>query len=827
MAHVQENPLAAAQNPGEISFFARLYQRAILRYPILVVTIYAVGVIFFGYNLTKFRMDASSDSLVLENDADLKYYEATRELFGTDDYIILALSLQESAISDAVLQRIDGLSKELEKLPSVEAVNSILTVPLFHSPKVTLLDMGSKYKTLAMPDVDRTAAYQELTASPLWRQNLISADGKTTSIIISLKPNKEYNQLRDERYRLRRRRHEGALTRDEALRLESVSREYNRRHAEISAQRRADVKQIRAILARYEGSSFTVVESGLPMIVADMVKYIERDILVFGIAVVLFLGSVLTAVFRLPKWVLLPLITCLIPVIFMMGYLGLTGWETTVVTANFSSLLLIVSMQNSIYLVVRYRELHARYPAMDKSEILLLSVRQISVPCFFTSATQVAGFATLVISGIRPIIDFGILMAIGLSLAYFVNFTFFPAAILFFPKGAPPPKHLATLDKSPVAFLAAFTQRYRILIGVAAVTVLTAGAVGISRLQVENRFIDYFRKSTPISRGLTLIDDRLGGTTSLEVVLDGKSPDYWLEPQNIETLRRTHRFIEGLPNVGKVSSLYTLIEILTQVNDGVPPNKFILNIARASLSERMQQAYMLPYVTKDFAQARVFVRIRESSPTLNRDAMLQQLTYFLRNDLSLPEDRARVTGIFVLYNNLLKSLFDSQIKTLGLVFVVIYLMLLALFRSPYLALIAIGPAVLPVFIILGTMGWVGISLDMMTIMIASVTCGIAVDNMIQYAFRYREEFHKDRDYRAATFRSHNSIGQAILYASLTIIAGFGILALSNFIPTVYFGLFTSMAMAAGFLGSLTLLPMLLALLRPFGKGSRPALEAAE
>jgi predicted RND superfamily exporter protein len=271
-----------------------------------------------------------------------------------------------------------------------------------------------------------------------------------------------------------------------------------------------------------------------------------------------------------------------------------------------------------------------------------------------------------------------------------------------------------------------------------------------------------------------------------------------------------------MPNVGKVSSLHTLVEILTRVNDGTPPNKFILNMARASLSERMQQAYILPYATRDFSKARIFVRIRESSPTLNRDAMLQQLKGYLRNDLGLAEDRARITGLFVLYNNLLKSLFDSQIKTLGLVFVVIYLMLVALFRSGYLALIAIVPALLPVFLILGTMGWAGISLDMMTIMIASVTCGIAVDNMIQYAFRYRAEFFKDRDYRAAMFRSHNSIGLAILYASLTIIAGFGILALSNFIPTIYFGMFTSMAMSAGFLGSLTLLPMLLSLLKPFG-----------
>ncbi len=801
----------------EESFFAHIYDRAVLRHPLFVILFFLLCLAFFGYHLRNFRMDASSDSLVLENDADLKYYENTRELFGTDDYIILTLTAEQGVFSDPVLRAIDALSRDLQTLPSTSSVNSILTVPLFESPKVSLVEMGTRYTTLLMERCDRALAARELTESPLWRNNLISPDGKTTAIVLTLKEDKAYNDLRNERYRLRRQRSEGGLSRADEVRLIEVERQYSRRHAEISAQRRADVKAIRAILARYRAMGYEIAESGLPTIVADMVTYIERDIWVFGIAMIIFLGVVLGSVFRQPRWVALPLLTCLIPVVIMTGYLGLTGKETTVVSANFSSLLLIVSMQNSIYLVVRFREIHARFPEMDTRSILLRSVREISVPCFYTSATQVAGFATLVVSGIRPIIDFGMIMAFGLSLAYAVNFTFFPAALMFFPKGPPPPKHLATLEKSPVAFRARFTPRGRWIVTACAVTVLAGGVLGMSRLQVENRFIDYFRRSTPISRGLTLIDNRLGGTTSLEVVLDGHKPDYWLESENLETLRKLHQYIEQLPNVGKVSSLYTLVEILTRVNDGVPPNKLVLNIARASLSERMQQAYILPYVTRDFSKARIFVRIRESSPTLNRDALLHQLEGFIRNDLGLPGDRARVTGIFVLYNNLLKSLFDSQIKTLGLVFVVIYIMLLGLFRSPYLAFIAVVPAVLPVFLILGTMGWAGISLDMMTIMIASVTCGIAVDNMIQYTFRYRAEFHKDRNYLAAMFRSHNSIGLAILYASMTIIAGFGILALSNFIPTIYFGVFTGLAMSAGFLGSLTLLPLLLSLLKPFGK----------
>ncbi|PYV16494.1 MAG: hypothetical protein DMG07_07665 [Acidobacteria bacterium] len=480
------------------SGFARLYNRVILGHPTLVVLAFAAGIVFFGYHARRFRLDASSDSLVLENDADLKYYEQTRQLFGSDDYIVLAFSLGRPVLDDDVLRSLRALSDELEKIPAVESVNSILTVPLFQSPKVSLYDMGTKHTTLEMPACDRRLAFLELTESPLWRNNLISPDGRTTSIVLTFKPDPVYNRLGDERYQLRRRGAEGKLTRADAARLRAVSRSYDERHAELSAQRRADVARIRASLSRYRAAGYDFVESGVPMIVADMVSYIERDIVVFGIGILAFLMLVLVLLFRELRWVLLPIVTCAIPVVFLMGYLGLTSWETTVVSANFSSLLLIVVMQNAIYLMVRFREIHARRHDMATRQILLQTVREISVPCFYASSTMVAGFATLLISGIVPVIDFGWLMAIGVSFAYVVNFTFFPAAILLFPKGAPPPAHLATLDRSPVSFLADFSRRHRAAIAAVAVALLAGSIAGVRKLQVENRFIDYFRKGTPI-----------------------------------------------------------------------------------------------------------------------------------------------------------------------------------------------------------------------------------------------------------------------------------------------------------------------------------------
>ena len=379
----------AQQHEDQASPFATWYDRIVLCYPAAVVLLYLVGFLFFAYQLQFFRMDASSDSLVLENDADLKYYNNTREIFGSDDYIIVALSHDRSVLSDNVLANVEGIAKELGSLEAVSSVQSILSVPLFHSPKVSLFEMGSKYQTLLMEDTDRRLAFEELTQSPLFSNNLISSDGKTTAIIVTFKPDLEYNQLRDERFELRQRRAEGTWTEEERLRLDEVSSLYNTRHAKLSGQRRDDVGRIRGILANYRDQGYQLAESGLPVIVADMVSYIERDILVFGIAVIVFLAIVLSFLFRQTRWVLLPLSTCSITVVFMMGYLGLTGWETTVVTSNFSSLLLIVSMAYAMHLTVRYREIHARSPERGHREILLEAVRRISVPTFYTSATTV------------------------------------------------------------------------------------------------------------------------------------------------------------------------------------------------------------------------------------------------------------------------------------------------------------------------------------------------------------------------------------------------------------------------------------------------------
>ncbi len=797
--------------------WARLYGRVVLdgRYVILLAT--AAVVTFFAFHLKNFKMDMSSDSIVLEEDRDLRYYDLTRDLFGSDDYVVLTVTPSGDLMSDAVLGELKAMSDKFLAMERVESVTSILTVPLFHSPNVPLMQLATNYKTLLMPECDHELARKELIENPLYNDYLISRDGRTTAVQVTFKDNPESDRLSKERRQLREERKAGTITEAERERLATVEREYDAARAVNIDNRREDIERIRQIMNEHQALGELHL-GGVPMIVADIIEYVERDILDFGAGVLAFILLMLAVIFRKVKWVLLPTLTCVLTVVVMMGYLGFRDWRTTIVTANFSSILLIMTMSMAIHVVVRYREIYAGHPELPNREIVLRTVRHVGVPCLFMALTTIVGFASLLVSRIRPVMDFGLMMTIGLGVAYLLCFVFFPAALLVFPKGAVPPRELAELKVSFQARFARFMEAHKAWVGLGSLALLAVCAVGITRLKVENRFIDYFRERTEIYQGMTEIDNKLGGTTPLEVVVEGEGKDYWIETANLDRLRHVHQWLDDLPETGKVISPVTMLEIVQKVNNGQPVPTPLLKIIRSRVPEEIARAVLKPYVSPDYDQVRIAMRARESDKTLRRKELLAKMREHLDNNPYIAGEKAHITGMFVLYNNMLQSLFKSQILTIGTVVAAIWLMFVVLFRSFLWATIAIAPNLLPVVLVLGTLGWTNIPLDMMTIMIAAITMGIAVDDTIHYIHRFREEFPRDRNYRATMYRCHNSIGRAMSYTSVVIVAGFSILTFSNFVPTIYFGVFTGLAMIVALLAAMMLLPLLILIIRPLGPG---------
>jgi len=570
---------------------------------------------------------------------------------------------------------------------------------------------------------------------------------------------------------------------------------------------------------------------------------VRNDLIVFGIGVAVFLVIVLSLIFREVRWVALPLAGCLYAGLLMIGMLGLVGWKVTVISSNFLALMLIITISMNIHLTVRYRQLHRDFPELSHRDLVAATVRRMVWPCLYTALTTIIGFGSLVFSGIKPVIDFGWMMSIGLAVTFVTAFTLFPSIVLLLGRrGAPDrPDAEPTFTRGVTLGLALAAERRGGWVLGAAGVLLVVGALGASRLTVENSFVDYFSEDTEIYRGLALIDRELGGTTPLEVVLDldedrifddepapkptgydaeaeREKAGYWFTEFKIERIKEVHDWLASQPEVGKVLSLASLVRVGEKLNDGEPLDSLQLALVYRRVPDDLKRSLIDPYIDILWDEARISLRIRDTLPDLHRDELLDRIRAGLGDELGLGPDDVTVSGLLVLYNNMLQSLFTSQISTLGAVLAGVALMLLLLFRSLTLAVLGVVPNLLAAGAVLGSMGLLGIPLDFMTITVAAVTIGIAVDNAIHYIYRFREELAGSGDYVATMHVCHANIGRAVFYTSATIIFGFSILILSNFLPTIYFGLLTGLAMAIALLAALTLLPKLILLTRPFGAG---------
>ncbi|OQX34964.1 MAG: transporter [Candidatus Sedimenticola endophacoides] len=832
-----------------IAFINDLYRRLTIENGLLLWLLMALFIGASLYLARDFKLDASADSLVLEGDQDLRYYRGVRARYGSDDFLFVTYTPREDLFSDAVLADLKALRDELAALERVKAVTSLLDVPLIESPPITFSDLSQELRTLEAGNVDREMARNELRTSPLYSELLLSRDGTTTALKVDLKRDERYISLLEARERLRELELRRPLEGDEAAELERVSREFREHNTRLQAQMQEDIARVRAILDGHRGAA-EIHLGGVPMISADMVDFVDRDIQVFGAGVGLLLILLLAFFFKQPRWILVPMLVCAAVVIAMVGFIGLMDWRVTVVSSNFISLLLVITLSLTVHLIVRHQEYHAESDAPDQRRMLADTMRTKFAPSVYTSLTTMVAFGSFVVSDIRPVIDFGWMMVVGVALAFMMAFLLFPMILSRLRPGeAVLRRHdpTAAITHSLASLIQRHSTGTLLLYGL----LLALGVAGITRLSVENRFIDYFKESTEISKGMLLIDRQLGGTTPLDVVLEpnkdfldylreearyaeqqgggappfgdeqesGLSGDsYWFNVFELETVGRVHNYLDQLPETGKVLSLATTMRMLTRLNQDQPLDNLTLAVMHKRLPQEVKASLFDPYLAADGNQVRFSIRVIDSDVNLQRDALLKKIRADLVDELGLEPEQVKLSGMLVLYNNVLQSLFGSQILTLVVVFLAISLMLFLLFRSLSLALIGIVPTVVAAGLILGLMGWLGIPLDIMTITIAAITIGIGVDNTIHYIHRMRDEIGRDSDYWTAVRRSHASVGRAIYYTSITVTLGFSILVLSNFIPSIHFGLLTGFAMIVALVANLTLLPLLLVRFRPFGRG---------
>ncbi len=826
-------------------FLLNLYDKSVLAYPRFWLALILLLVGVSGLHVQNFKLDASSDSLVLENDKDLRYHRATSKAYGTEDFLIITYTPFEELLSEDSLEGLRGLKADISKLERIKSVVSVLDVPLLNSPRIKISDLESNKRTLTTPGLDKSLAKKEFTESPIYRKLLASPDGQTTSLLAMYKRDEKYYSLIEKRNNLReKKRSLGSLTAEEEKKLSEVSFEFKQYLAHVQDIQSKEIEEVRSILDKYRDKA-KIFLGGLPMITSDMVDLIETDLYVFGVGVFCLMVVSMWLFFKKVRWVTLPLLCCLFSAWIMVGFLGWMDWRVTVISSNFISILTIVTIALTIHLIVRYGELYAENPNMDQATLVSKTIGLMFQPCFYTAITTIVAFISLVVSGIRPVIDFGWIMTIGISLAFVLSFLIFPSFLkLMSPKGS-----VSNQDttKRLTNSIGLFTLGNKNKILVVSVALAVLSGAGIFQLQVDNRFIDYFKKDTEIYQGMSVIDTQLGGTTPLSIVVDAdkdffvyleevakeraeedlsddpfseieeyEEENYWFNADKLLEVEKVHDYLETLPQIGKVLSIATTLKVVRLLNDDRVPDDYDLTLYRKLFPKDAKKTFLDPYLSADANQIRINLRIEETNPTLNRGELIEKIKWQMVDEFGIAEERIHFTGMAVLYNNMLHSLYQSQIMTLGTVFVAILLMFMVLFRNIGLAVLAILPNILSAGIILGLMGWLGIPLDMMTITIAAITIGIAVDAAIHYVHRFKQEFARNPNYNADVLRCHGSIGRAIYYTSITVTVGFSILTLSNFIPTIYFGFLTGIAMAVALLSNLTLLPLLIVVFKPLG-----------
>ena len=771
-------------------------------------------IIFFLsiFSIKNFRIDASSDTLVAQNDDDYIYYNKYNKIFKSENFLVLAIKIKNLPDND-FLENIESISSKIDELDQVSQVFSILDAPILFQNNTSLTTLDpNKIENLRNTDLEIQKVLQEFINNPIYVDQIISKNADVFSIIIYLKENKKLLDAKENYKRLK-------ISKKDYFLIKSSQ---DKKRSEL-------IEDIRFIISNADDQHLYFL-GGVEMITNDVINFVKNDIIIFSISVILIIIIVLFYIFRQIIWVTICLSSSLYSLLVIFGILGFFQIEVTAISSNFSALIFILSISMNIHIINYYRQLNI------SENYLSTALKNMFWPCLYTTLTTIIAFGSLLVTDIKPIIDFGYVMIIALITSLLCSFTILPLLILILINNNNSKKNYLLKFNLNSLFL---ENPYKILLISILFFMISIG--GILKLGVENSFVNYFKKNTEIYKGMKLIDNKLGGTTPLDIILhfnkngevsifenqkNNEEEDNlefeeeifdddlftddvtanWFTDEKIEIILNTHRYLENRIEIGKVQSIISLIDLANLINKE-PLNIFQLSVLYQEIPQNIKKDLIYPYLSIDNNMAKITARVKDSMK-IKRKEIIEDTKFYLKKNLNETIETYRVNGLLVLYNNMLESLFNSQIKSIGLVIFLIFLMFIILFKSIKLSIIAIIPNIMASTLILGTIGYLNIPLDIMTITIAAISIGIAVDNTIHYLYRFIQ-FNKNKKMRDSIKATNSTAGIAVLTTSLTISIGFSILSLSNFIPTVIFGIFTSMAMIFAMIGVLIILPSLL------------------
>lgn len=820
--------------------YKKLYDTLILKYPLFFLLISSIFVAYLSYNSKNMQIDASAQTLLLDDDEDLKFYRETYKKYENSNFLLVTYSPKKDLLNDETLEDIKNISEDFLKVNGVQKVDSILTVPLLQSPIRPISDLIAGVDSLSTKEFDKNLVKDEFLNSPLYKNALVSADFKTTALILHLKNDDKYFEFIKKRESFLELKKQRELTTQEKFEFNKIDLEFKKYREEIRVFDAKNIEDVRAVIKRYENRA-NIFLGGVNMIASDAISFIKNDLVIYGVSLIFIFIFVLWYIFGNFRWVFLTLFICFISILSTAGILGIFNWEVTVISSNFVALQLIITMSMVVHLIERYKELYFKYRFSSQYKLVINTVLSKIVPSIFAIVTTVVGFSSLVLSNIEPVINLGLMMSVGILVSLFLTFIYFPAILILFKKQIEikKDKKFSFIEKLPNIIL-----NYKKTIVLTVLIVVVFSTFGSMKIFVENSFINYFKSSTHIYKGMKVIDESLGGTTPLDVIIKFKEDkteievksdensvfddfeaefvinkddkQYWFTQDKMQIITKVHNYLETIPQIGNVQSLATLLKIGKTLNNGKDLDSITLALIYNQLPVEYKQLILSPYINIEANEARVTTRIIDSDKNLRRDELIKRINDDLQTIITREDVTFRLTNLMVLYNNMLQSLFDSQISTAGTSIFFLAIMFFILFKNYKLVFIALITNLIPISLVFGIMGWLSIPLDIMTITIAAIALGIAVDDTIHFIHRFEFEHKKNHgNYELVLYKAINSVGHPMYHTTIIVVIGFSILMLSNLVPTIYFGLLTAVVMISVLVSNLILLPRLLVILKPY------------
>ncbi|GHE77571.1 efflux RND transporter permease subunit [Thalassotalea profundi] len=771
--------------------------------------IFVLLTVIFAWQAKNFEIDASADTLLVDNNKHYILTQLADQRYGSEEFILIAFKPNNNALfATDNLNTLSNIGKEIETISRVKQVKSIANMPIFSAADSVSADIQNF--TWEKQKFDEATLSLSLKMHPLYEGLLVNKAQTALSLQVVFKTDPNLEKINYDIIDIKRHLLTRELTDDELDLLEQLKQQQQSFNKQLEQTRLDEIEKIRAALVPYKAKGEFYL-GGNNLLSYELIQIIQSDLVLFGSLIFLVVILLLWFLFRQISWVILPIICCATSVVITIGLLAALNFKVTVISANVFALQIILSLAMIIHLIVHYQELVAKHSDWPHKKLILHTIKQKIKPCFYAGLTTTIGFGSLIFSGVQPVISFGWMMVVAMVVSFIVSLSFFPALLFaLFKKQAFVKNH--KLLESSMSTMADFIKAQPKKVLVISVLVTAIGAFGCLKLTAENSFLNYFSEETDVRQELTFIDQEFGGSTSFDVLLnipeEQISANLVISASAVQTVTAIQNMLAQQQAIGVITSIADFTRI-AQVVNGKPLTEYELTALYKSLDTDLQQELFGAYFSEKDNQVRISMRVQDSTQDLNRADLLQNIHTEL-SALGLKEKDYTLTGLFILYQDVLSRLVDSQVLTILIVYGAMAITLMIIFSSLKVACIALIPNLITTLVIMGILGLFSIPLDLMTITIAAVAMGISMDDTIHYIHRYLEERKLDKTGdKEWVKRTNLSVGYALIYTTSVIVIGFGTLVFSNFVPSMLFGLLTSVAMIVALVTDITTLPVLL------------------